>query len=179
MGTQNVYPVILSGGAGTRLWPMSRAHYPKQLLPLVSDRTMLQETVLRMSSAGCLKRPLVVANSEHRFIVAEQLMAIDVEPEAIILEPFGRNTAPAASSAIKQYPWTATTVAEITPNICGVFDSRTPRPARRLYLSPTTSSFQPAPYVHFTKAVGRWSSSSSGSNSISGSNSSTERRRMR
>ena len=87
----NIYPVILSGGAGTRLWPLSRAHYPKQLLPLVSDRTMLQETVLRMTGVSGLKQPLIIANSEHRFIVAEQLKAIDVKPGAIILEPLGRN----------------------------------------------------------------------------------------
>jgi len=68
MRTQNIYPVILSGGAVTRLWPMPRAHFPKQLLPLASDRTMLQETVLRLSDIKHLKRPLVIANSEHRFI---------------------------------------------------------------------------------------------------------------
>ena len=94
-----VYPVVLSGGSGTRLWPMSRAAYPKQLLPLVSDKSLLQETVLRVADPVLFKAPLVVTNEDHRFIIAEQMRAIDVQPQALILEPVARNTAPAAAAA--------------------------------------------------------------------------------
>ncbi|WP_269333914.1 mannose-1-phosphate guanylyltransferase/mannose-6-phosphate isomerase [Futiania mangrovi] len=93
-----IYPVILSGGSGTRLWPVSRASYPKQLQRLVSDRSMLQETVLRLDAATCAA-PLVVCNEEHRFLIAAQLQEIGVAPLAIALEPVGRNTAPAAAVA--------------------------------------------------------------------------------
>src|SRR5512144_198992 len=93
-----VHPVILSGGAGTRLWPLSRALRPKQLLPLVSQRSMLQETMLRVSGES-FAPPLVVCNDEHRFLIAEQLREIDVAARAIVLEPEGRNTAPAATVA--------------------------------------------------------------------------------
>ncbi|MEA3545731.1 MAG: sugar phosphate nucleotidyltransferase, partial [Thermodesulfobacteriota bacterium] len=92
-----ILPVILSGGAGTRLWPLSRELYPKQLLPLASKKTMLQETVLRLVGLPDLINPLVVCNDSHRFMVAEQLRQLDKEPHAIILEPCGRNTAPAVA----------------------------------------------------------------------------------
>lgn len=92
-------PVILSGGAGTRLWPLSRQQYPKQFLPLVSDQTMIQETVLRLKGMRDISAPLVVCNEEQRFIVAEQLRQIDHQPESIILEPVARNTAPALAVA--------------------------------------------------------------------------------
>ena len=94
-----IFPVILSGGTGSRLWPMSRALLPKQFLPLISARTMLQETVLRLSGLPDCLRPVVVSNSEHRFLVAEQLREIDSAPHAQILEPLGRNTAPAVAVA--------------------------------------------------------------------------------
>ena len=94
-----IIPVILSGGAGTRLWPLSRKLYPKQLLPLVDQATMLQQTVLRISERPGISRPIVSCNDQHRFLVAEQLREIDVEPVAILLEPTGRNTAPAAAAA--------------------------------------------------------------------------------
>src|SRR5512143_2705286 len=93
-----VHPVILSGGAGTRLWPLSRALRPKQLLPLVSKRTMLQETILRVTGEN-FAPPVVVCNGEHRFLIAEQLREIDVAAQAIVLEPEGRNTGPAATVA--------------------------------------------------------------------------------
>jgi mannose-1-phosphate guanylyltransferase/mannose-6-phosphate isomerase len=85
-----IYPVILSGGAGTRLWPLSRAVLPKQLLPLVSDKTMLQETALRVGDWPELMAPLVVCGNEHRFLVAEQMREINVTPLGILLEPAGR-----------------------------------------------------------------------------------------
>ena len=92
-------PVILSGGAGTRLWPLSRGQYPKQFLPLVSGHTMLQETVLRLEGLSGIQRPIAVCNEDHRFMLAEQLWEIGVKPEAIILEPVGKNTAPAVAMA--------------------------------------------------------------------------------
>src|SRR5580704_15709044 len=94
-----IHPVILSGGSGTRLWPMSRAHYPKQLLPLVSQRSLLQEAALRIADGTRFAPPVVVANDEHRFIVAEHLRLAGVAPQAIVLEPVGRNTAPAVCVA--------------------------------------------------------------------------------
>jgi mannose-1-phosphate guanylyltransferase/mannose-6-phosphate isomerase len=94
-----IQPVILSGGAGTRLWPASRAMYPKQLLPLASERTMLQETALRVNGEEDMAgEVLVICNDVHRFLVAEQMRAIDV-PARIVLEPEGRNTAPAVALA--------------------------------------------------------------------------------
>jgi mannose-1-phosphate guanylyltransferase/mannose-6-phosphate isomerase len=91
-------PVILSGGSGTRLWPLSRELYPKQLLPLVGTHTMLQETVRRLAGLQ-VGEPLIVCNDAHRFLVAEQLRQIGVHPHAILLEPVGRNTAPAIALA--------------------------------------------------------------------------------
>jgi mannose-1-phosphate guanylyltransferase/mannose-6-phosphate isomerase len=91
-------PVILSGGAGTRLWPLSRELYPKQLLPLIGRHTMLQETVRRLAGLDAAP-PTVVANEAHRFLVAEQLREIGCTPRAIVLEPMGRNTAPAIALA--------------------------------------------------------------------------------
>ena len=93
-----LYPVILSGGSGTRLWPLSRASLPKQLLPLNSDRTMIQETVLRANLPDAMP-PIVICNDKHRFLVAEQMQQIDIKARAIVLEPQGRNTAPAAAVA--------------------------------------------------------------------------------
>lgn len=104
----SIYPVILTGGAGTRLWPMSREFYPKPLLPLAGTQSLLQDTVLRLQGMEQLGSPLLVCNEEHRFLVAEQLQQIGVAPEAILLEPEGRNTAPALTLAaiqlVKQDP---------------------------------------------------------------------------
>jgi mannose-1-phosphate guanylyltransferase/mannose-6-phosphate isomerase len=92
-------PLILSGGSGTRLWPLSRELYPKQLLPLVGQRTLLQETVARVSGLSDLGAPIVVCNESHRFMVAEQLRELGSPAQAIVLEPVGRNTAPAVAVA--------------------------------------------------------------------------------
>ena len=97
-----VIPVILSGGAGTRLWPLSREMYPKQLLALTSKQTMLQDTATRLSKVAGALAPIVVCNEAHRFTVAEQLRALNTKASAILLEPAGRNTAPAVALAALQ-----------------------------------------------------------------------------
>ena len=98
-GSAQIHPVILSGGAGTRLWPLSRAAYPKQLLPLVSERTLLQETAARNLSDVGFAAPLLICNEDHRFLVDEQLRQVAIEPQAILLEPIARNTGPAIAAA--------------------------------------------------------------------------------
>lgn len=92
-------PVILSGGIGSRLWPLSREYYPKQLLALVGDNTLLQDTSLRLTGLPQLDKPIIVCNETHRFLVAEQLRQIGQLTRRIILEPVGRNTAPAVAIA--------------------------------------------------------------------------------
>jgi mannose-1-phosphate guanylyltransferase/mannose-6-phosphate isomerase len=93
-----IYPVVLSGGSGTRLWPLARAALPKQLLRLRGERTMIQDTVLRAQMPGTAA-PALICNDGHRFLVAEQMQEIGVKPSAIVLEPVARNTAPAAAVA--------------------------------------------------------------------------------
>jgi len=97
-----IIPVILSGGSGTRLWPLSRKQYPKQYLPLAGDNTMLQETILRLGGLNNLVDPIIVCNADHRFLVAEQCQQIDIKNPTILLEPIGRNTAPAIAAAALQ-----------------------------------------------------------------------------
>jgi mannose-1-phosphate guanylyltransferase/mannose-6-phosphate isomerase len=97
-----IIPVILSGGSGTRLWPLSRKQYPKQYLPLAGDNTMLQETILRLSDLDNLADPIIICNADHRFLVAEQCQQIDIKNPVILLEPVGRNTAPAIAAAALQ-----------------------------------------------------------------------------
>ena len=92
-------PVVLSGGSGTRLWPLSRELYPKQLLPLVGKGTMLQETLARTEGIEQLAPAVVVCNESHRFLVAEQLRDAGIKARSILLEPLGRNTAPAVAIA--------------------------------------------------------------------------------
>ncbi|MEI7712341.1 MAG: mannose-1-phosphate guanylyltransferase/mannose-6-phosphate isomerase [Rhodospirillales bacterium] len=98
MTQSRIVPVILSGGSGTRLWPVSRESFPKQLWPLVSERTMIQETALRAKGAA-FAPPIVVCNQEHRFLIAEQLRASGIDGVRIVLEPVGRNSAPAIAAA--------------------------------------------------------------------------------
>ncbi|MFM2482025.1 mannose-1-phosphate guanylyltransferase/mannose-6-phosphate isomerase [Celerinatantimonas sp. YJH-8] len=96
-----ILPVIMCGGSGSRLWPLSRTTFPKQFLSLVSERTMLQDTIVRLNSLD-MQAPLFICNEEHRFIVAEQLRQLSSDYSGILLEPVGRNTAPAvALSALK------------------------------------------------------------------------------
>ncbi|RQT27732.1 mannose-1-phosphate guanylyltransferase/mannose-6-phosphate isomerase [Burkholderia cepacia] len=94
-----IYPVILCGGSGTRLWPMSRGGYPKQYLKLTGDHTLVQQTALRTNGIPNVSAPIIVTNNEQRFLVAEQLRQIGVTPSSIVLEPIGRNTAPAIAAA--------------------------------------------------------------------------------
>ncbi|MEH6445873.1 MAG: mannose-1-phosphate guanylyltransferase/mannose-6-phosphate isomerase [Oceanospirillaceae bacterium] len=95
-------PVILSGGSGTRLWPLSRKHKPKQFSNLFGNNTLFQDTFLRLRGLKNLQSPIVVCNHDHRFMVAEQLQALEVNDAGIVLEPFGRNTAPAVAIAALQ-----------------------------------------------------------------------------
>jgi len=97
-----ITPVILSGGSGTRLWPLSRKQYPKQYLPLAGHNTMLQETILRLNGLDNLMGPIIVCNADHRFLVAEQCQQIEINNPTILLEPVGRNTAPAIAAAALQ-----------------------------------------------------------------------------
>jgi len=94
-----VFAVILCGGSGSRLWPLSRAQLPKQFLPLVSEHSMLQDTVLRLRGLEEIAGIVVVSNDEHRFLVADQLRQIEIDPRLHLLEPVGRNTAPAVAAA--------------------------------------------------------------------------------
>jgi len=97
--TASIVPVILSGGSGTRLWPLSRAARPKQFISLVEQQSLFQKTLLRLQGMAEIARPIIVCNQEHRFMVAEQLQELAVDHNAIILEPAGRNTAPAIAAA--------------------------------------------------------------------------------
>lgn len=94
-----ITPVILCGGSGSRLWPLSRSSYPKQLLPLIDSKSLLQQTVLRVRDVPDMMSPIILCNQAHRFIVAEQLRDIGCENYQIILEPEGKNTAPAITLA--------------------------------------------------------------------------------
>jgi mannose-1-phosphate guanylyltransferase/mannose-6-phosphate isomerase len=93
-----IIPVILCGGSGTRLWPLSRKSYPKQFVPLVGEQTLFQGSALRMTGAQ-FSPPVVITNSDFRFVVTEQLHEVGIEPGAILIEPEGRNTAPAVLAA--------------------------------------------------------------------------------
>ena len=92
-------PVIMAGGSGTRLWPLSRSQYPKQFLKLLGDNTLLQGTALRAAALREVLPPLAICGDQHRFIVAEQLREAGIKGATVILEPKGRNTAPVAAVA--------------------------------------------------------------------------------
>ncbi len=94
-----IVPVILAGGAGTRLWPLSRELHPKQLLQLTGHHSMIQTTLARLKGLADLAPPVVICNESHRFMIAEQMREVGIRPQAIILEPVGRNTAPAIATA--------------------------------------------------------------------------------
>src|SRR6267154_1381502 len=93
-----IHPIILSGGTGSRLWPLSRSLFPKQLLALVSERSLIQDTLLRANGTA-FAPPLIICNAEHRFLIAQQMRDTGIAPDRIVLEPAGRNTAPAAAVA--------------------------------------------------------------------------------
>ena len=101
MNYPKILPVILCGGSGSRLWPLSRESFPKQYLSfnLNEGKTFLQKTQERLKGLDNIEDPIIICNESHRFIVAEQLRAINISPKKIILEPFGRNTAPAIAIA--------------------------------------------------------------------------------
>lgn len=112
---ETMYPVILSGGSGTRLWPLSRPLYPKQFLALHTDNTLFQETLLRLDALN-LQDPIVICNEEHRFIAAENLRIINKKAHVIFLEPVGRNTAPAiAIAALKALKEDENAILLVTP----------------------------------------------------------------
>ncbi len=96
---ETIHPVILSGGSGTRLWPLSRRSYPKHLLPLVSTRSLLQDTLLRVADGTRFAPPLLVCNEDYRFVIGEQAREVGIALQGILLEPMGRNTAPAVTVA--------------------------------------------------------------------------------
>jgi len=102
MKNNTIQPVILAGGSGTRLWPLSRKQHPKQYLSLMNGNTMLQETILRLANLGDIVDPIIVCNADHRFLVAEQCKQIGIDNPIILLEPAGRNTAPAITAAALQ-----------------------------------------------------------------------------
>ena len=94
--SSEIIPILLSGGSGTRLWPLSRKDFPKQYLNLgEGSLTLIQKTQKRIERIGNIQSPIIICNEDHRFIVAEEMREIKVKPVSIILEPFGRNTAPA------------------------------------------------------------------------------------
>ncbi len=95
-------PVIISGGSGTRLWPLSRKHKPKQFLALFGDNTLFQDTLHRLEGLTDIQPPIVICNNDHRFMVAEQVQELAIKNPTILLEPFGRNTAPALAVAALQ-----------------------------------------------------------------------------
>ena len=96
---RRIVPVLLSGGTGSRLWPLSRETCPKQLLSLLGEKTLLQQTALRVADRSLFAAPMVIANAEHRFAIGEQLRSVGISDPTDVLEPYGRNTAPAVAIA--------------------------------------------------------------------------------
>ena len=99
MKINKIYPIILSGGSGTRLWPESRLSFPKQFLKINSDYTLIQETLLRIKNKNIFHSPILICNDEHRFLIAEQLRELGIKPKLIVLEPLPKNTGPAVAIA--------------------------------------------------------------------------------
>ena len=113
---QQITPVILCGGSGSRLWPLSRKSYPKQFVPLVGDKTLFQNSSERLTGKQ-FKNPVIVTNSDYRFIVTEQLQEIGIDPDAILIEPEGRNTAPAIlAAALFEYQKNPDAILVIAPS---------------------------------------------------------------
>lgn len=131
--TASFWPLILSGGSGSRLWPMSRRLLPKQFLPLISERSLLQDTVTRLQGVQGAHAPIIVSNGEHRFLVAEQLREIGVKPEVQVLEPVGRNTAPAVAVA--------------------AFHAQSRQPDACLFVLPSDHLIQDVPAFHAAIAI--------------------------
>jgi mannose-1-phosphate guanylyltransferase / mannose-6-phosphate isomerase len=113
---QQITPIILCGGSGSRLWPLSRKSYPKQFVPLVGDKTLFQNSCKRLTGPQ-FKNPIIVTNSDYRFIVTEQLLEIGIDPGAILIEPEGRNTAPAIlAAALFEYQENPDAVLVVAPS---------------------------------------------------------------
>ena len=113
---QEITPIILCGGSGSRLWPLSRKSYPKQFVPLVCDRTLFQNSATRLTGKQ-FKNPVIVTNSDYRFIVTEQLQEIGIDPGAILIEPEGRNTAPAIlAAALFEYQINPDAILVVAPS---------------------------------------------------------------
>ena len=113
---QQITPVILCGGSGSRLWPLSRKSYPKQFVPLVGDKTLFQNSSERLTGPQ-FKNPVIVTNSDYRFIVTEQLQEIGIDPGAILIEPEGRNTAPAIlAAALYEYRENPDAILVVAPS---------------------------------------------------------------
>ena len=113
---QQITPVILCGGSGSRLWPLSRKSYPKQFVPLVGDKTLFQNSSERLTGKQ-FKNPVIVTNSDYRFIVTEQLQEIGIDPGAILIEPEGRNTAPAIlAAALYEYRENPDAILVVAPS---------------------------------------------------------------
>jgi mannose-1-phosphate guanylyltransferase/mannose-6-phosphate isomerase len=140
-GAGTIVPVILSGGSGTRLWPVSRESFPKQFWPLASDKSLIADTALR-TFGGDFSPPIIVCNEAHRFVVAEQLREAEITGARILLEPVGRNSAPAIAAA-------ALVLAQDDPQavICMMAaDAAIPDPAPlRKPISSSASSRSPTP----------------------------------
>jgi mannose-1-phosphate guanylyltransferase len=109
--TMTLYPVILSGGSGSRLWPLSREHFPKPLLPLTSGQSLLQETATRVDGLPELGDAVYVCNEEHRFLLAEQVAQLGRKPATIILEP-------EAATPLRRSPWPQSTSPPAIPTPC-------------------------------------------------------------
>ncbi|MDA9781160.1 mannose-1-phosphate guanylyltransferase/mannose-6-phosphate isomerase [Amylibacter sp.] len=113
---QQITPIILCGGSGSRLWPLSRKSYPKQFVPLVGDKTLFQNSATRLTGKQ-FKNPVIVTNSDYRFIVTEQLQEIGIDPGAILIEPEGRNTAPAIlAAALFEYQINPDAILVVAPS---------------------------------------------------------------